>query len=87
LVYKTEFSARRKSDNGHPFATLCLFTPPTVIFNPAHHVFQLENELHSAQQRVAVVTEDKNRIEDRLSAIEAAHCLAQDQAAQLQVLD
>ncbi|XP_052769527.1 centrosomal protein of 128 kDa-like isoform X2 [Mya arenaria] len=45
---------------------------------------RLENELHSAQQRVAQVTEDKNRIEDRLSSVEAAHCLAQDQAAQLQ---
>ena len=46
---------------------------------------QLENELHTAQSRVAQVTEDKNRMEDRLSAVEAAHCLAQDQAAQLQV--
>lgn len=45
---------------------------------------RLENELHTAQQRIAQVTEDKNRVEDRLSAIEAAHCLAQDQANQLQ---
>ncbi|XP_052271095.1 centrosomal protein of 128 kDa-like [Dreissena polymorpha] len=45
---------------------------------------RLENDYHNAQQRIAQVTEDKNRLEDRLSAVEAAHCLAQDQAAQLQ---
>lgn len=45
---------------------------------------RLENELHNAQSRVAQVSEEKNRMEDRLSAVEAAHCLAQDQAAQLQ---
>ena len=46
---------------------------------------QLENELHNAQSRIAQVTEERNRLEDRCSAVEAAHCLAQDQAAQLQV--
>ncbi|KAL4237525.1 hypothetical protein ACF0H5_002239 [Mactra antiquata] len=45
---------------------------------------RLENELHNAQSRVAHISEEKNRVEDRLSAVEAAHCLAQDQAAQLQ---
>ncbi|XP_053404304.1 centrosomal protein of 128 kDa-like isoform X3 [Mercenaria mercenaria] len=47
---------------------------------------RLENELHNAQSRIAQVSEERNRLEDRLSAVEAAHCLAQDQAAQLQDL-
>ncbi|XP_053404316.1 centrosomal protein of 128 kDa-like isoform X5 [Mercenaria mercenaria] len=46
---------------------------------------RLENELHNAQSRIAQVSEERNRLEDRLSAVEAAHCLAQDQAAQLQM--
>ncbi|XP_060585610.1 centrosomal protein of 128 kDa-like isoform X2 [Ruditapes philippinarum] len=45
---------------------------------------RLENELHNAQSRIAQVTEERNRLDDRCSAVEAAHCLAQDQAAQLQ---
>ena len=56
-----------------------------LAYHKGLSLFQLENELHTAQQRIAQVTEDKNRIEDRLSAVEAAHCLAQDQANQLQV--
>ncbi|WAR18373.1 CE128-like protein [Mya arenaria] len=39
------------------------------------------NELKSLRMDL---DQDKNRIEDRLSSVEAAHCLAQDQAAQLQ---
>ncbi|KAJ8308090.1 hypothetical protein KUTeg_012964 [Tegillarca granosa] len=45
---------------------------------------RMENELHSTNSRLATVTEDKNKLEDRLSSIEAAHMLSQDQANQLQ---
>lgn len=47
--------------------------------------FQLENELHTVSHRLTQVTDDKNKIEDKLSSIEAAHMLSQDQANQLQV--
>jgi len=46
---------------------------------------QLENELHTNQSRMASMTEEKNRLEDQLSSVEAAHLLSQDQANQLQV--
>lgn len=45
----------------------------------------MENELHTTNARLATVTEDKNKLEDRFSSIEAAHLLSQDQANQLQV--
>ena len=47
--------------------------------------FQMENELHNNAAKLASVTEDRNCMEDRLSSLEAAHLLAQDQANQLQV--
>lgn len=46
---------------------------------------QLENELHTVSSRLSMVTDDKNKLEDKFSSIEAAHMLAQDQANQLQV--
>lgn len=45
----------------------------------------MENELHNNASKLASVTEERNRIEDRMSSLEAAHILAQDQANQLQV--
>ncbi|XP_056023119.1 centrosomal protein of 128 kDa-like isoform X5 [Ostrea edulis] len=45
---------------------------------------RLENELHTVSHRLTQVTDDKNKIEDKLSSIEAAHMLSQDQANQLQ---
>lgn len=45
----------------------------------------MENELHNNAAKLASVTEERNRIEDRMSSLEAAHILAQDQANQLQV--
>ena len=45
----------------------------------------MENELHNNAAKLASVTEDRNCMEDRLSSLEAAHLLAQDQANQLQV--
>ncbi|XP_025105103.1 centrosomal protein of 128 kDa-like isoform X2 [Pomacea canaliculata] len=43
-----------------------------------------ENELHSLRNRVAGLSEGKHKLEDELSAADAAHRLAQGQAAQLQ---
>ena len=48
---------------------------------------QLENELHTAQSQLSTVTSERNKYEDKLNQIEAAHLLAQDQGNQLQVLD
>lgn len=48
-------------------------------------LLQLENELHTVSSRLSMVTDDKNKLEDKFSSIEAAHMLAQDQANQLQV--
>lgn len=45
---------------------------------------RLENELHTVSSRLSMVTDDKNKLEDKFSSIEAAHMLAQDQANQLQ---
>ncbi|XP_062604771.1 centrosomal protein of 128 kDa-like isoform X4 [Saccostrea cucullata] len=45
---------------------------------------RLENELHTVSHRLTQVTDDKNKMEDKLSSIEAAHILSQDQAVQLQ---
>lgn len=45
----------------------------------------MENELNNNAAKLATVTEERNRIEDRMSSLEAAHLLAQDQANQLQV--
>lgn len=45
---------------------------------------RLENELHTVSSRLSTVTDDKNKLEDKFSSIEAAHMLAQDQANQLQ---
>lgn len=45
---------------------------------------RMENELHNTAAKLATVTEEKNRMEDRMSSLEAAHILAQDQANQLQ---
>ncbi|KAK3093712.1 hypothetical protein FSP39_019141 [Pinctada imbricata] len=45
---------------------------------------RLENELHTAQSRLAMATEERSKIEEKFSALEAAHLLAQDQANQLQ---
>lgn len=45
----------------------------------------MENELHNNAAKLASVTEERNRLEDRMSSLEAAHLLAQDQANQLQV--
>ena len=47
--------------------------------------YQLENELHTVSSRLSQVTDDKNKLEDKFSSIEAAHMLSQDQANQLQV--
>ena len=47
-------------------------------------VERMENELHNNAAKLASVTEERNRIEDRMSSLEAAHILAQDQANQLQ---
>ncbi|XP_061174035.1 centrosomal protein of 128 kDa-like isoform X4 [Saccostrea echinata] len=47
---------------------------------------RLENELHTVSHRLTQVTDDKNKMEDKLSSIEAAHILSQDQAVQLQDL-
>ena len=46
---------------------------------------QMEIELHTMRERLANVSSDRHKLEDRLSAVEAAHLLAQDQASQLQV--
>ncbi|XP_071079668.1 centrosomal protein of 128 kDa-like isoform X3 [Haliotis cracherodii] len=46
---------------------------------------RMENELHSLRSRSADVSSDRHRLEDKLSAVEAAHLLAQDQANQLQI--
>ncbi|XP_078313531.1 uncharacterized protein LOC111129851 isoform X4 [Crassostrea virginica] len=45
---------------------------------------RLENELHTVSSRLSQVTDDKNKLEDKFSSIEAAHMLSQDQANQLQ---
>ncbi|XP_052107003.1 centrosomal protein of 128 kDa-like isoform X2 [Mytilus californianus] len=47
-------------------------------------VERMENELNNNAAKLAAVTEERNRIEDRMSSLEAAHLLAQDQANQLQ---
>ncbi|XP_063426334.1 centrosomal protein of 128 kDa-like isoform X3 [Mytilus trossulus] len=49
-------------------------------------VERMENELNNNAAKLATVTEERNRIEDRMSSLEAAHLLAQDQANQLQDL-
>jgi hypothetical protein len=35
----------------------------------------MENELHNNAAKLASVTEERNRIEDRMSSLEAAHIL------------
>ncbi|KAK7505560.1 hypothetical protein BaRGS_00003305 [Batillaria attramentaria] len=45
-----------------------------------------ENELHSLRNRCAGMSEDRHRLEEELSAADAAHRLSQGQAAQLQDL-
>ncbi|KAK3591274.1 hypothetical protein CHS0354_004321 [Potamilus streckersoni] len=45
---------------------------------------RLENELHMAESKAATLMEERNRMEDKFSSLEAAHLLAQDQANQLQ---
>ncbi|KAH9496171.1 hypothetical protein Btru_012200 [Bulinus truncatus] len=45
---------------------------------------KLEAELHNLRSRTASLSEDKHRLEDKLSALEAAHILAQDQSRSLQ---
>ncbi|CAG5134846.1 unnamed protein product, partial [Candidula unifasciata] len=44
---------------------------------------KMETELHNLRSRLASLTEDRHRYEDRLSAVEAAHQLAQEQSHQL----
>ncbi|XP_067680237.1 centrosomal protein of 128 kDa-like isoform X1 [Haliotis asinina] len=46
---------------------------------------RMENELHSLRSRSADVSSERHRLEEKLSAVEAAHLLAQDQANQLQM--
>ncbi|XP_005106342.1 centrosomal protein of 128 kDa isoform X2 [Aplysia californica] len=45
---------------------------------------KMEAEIHSLRSRLASVSEDKHRVENKLSAIEAAHLLAQNQSRSLQ---
>ncbi|XP_055879719.1 centrosomal protein of 128 kDa-like isoform X2 [Biomphalaria glabrata] len=45
---------------------------------------KMEGELHSLRSRVACLSEDKHHLEDKLSAVESAHLLAQDQSRSLQ---
>ncbi|XP_059147978.1 centrosomal protein of 128 kDa-like [Physella acuta] len=45
---------------------------------------KMETELHTLRSRVANVSEDKHHLEDKLSALEAAHQLAQEQSHSLQ---
>ncbi|KAL5009136.1 hypothetical protein ScPMuIL_014717 [Solemya velum] len=45
---------------------------------------KLEVELHHTQARTAGLTEERNKLEDKLSSIEASYLLAQDQARQMQ---
>lgn len=56
-----------------------------LLFKDIMLFLQLENELHTVSSRLSMVTDDKNKLEDKFSSIEAAHMLAQDQANQLQV--
>lgn len=56
-----------------------------LLFKDIMLFLQLENELHTVSSRLSTVTDDKNKLEDKFSSIEAAHMLAQDQANQLQV--
>ncbi|BFZ12004.1 hypothetical protein BsWGS_15043 [Bradybaena similaris] len=44
---------------------------------------KMETELHNLRSRMASLTEDRHKFEDKLSAVEAAHLLAQDQSHQL----
>lgn len=48
-------------------------------------IVQYEHELHSLRNRLSVLSEEKHRLEEDLSGIDAAHRLSQGQAAQLQV--
>ncbi|CAL1539928.1 unnamed protein product [Lymnaea stagnalis] len=45
---------------------------------------KLEAELHNLRSRSASLSEDRHRLEDKLSAVEAAHALAQEQSRSLQ---
>ena len=45
----------------------------------------MESEIHCLRSRLGTLGEDKHRAEDKLSAVEAAHLLAQDQSRTLQV--
>ncbi|XP_033735159.1 centrosomal protein of 128 kDa-like isoform X2 [Pecten maximus] len=45
---------------------------------------RMENELNTAQTRSSTLSEEKNRLEEKLSSVEAAHLLSQDQSNQLQ---
>lgn len=67
------------------FWSIARFLFIIYLFKDIMLFLQLENELHTVSSRLSMVTDDKNKLEDKFSSIEAAHMLAQDQANQLQV--